>query len=193
MPESRNQACRGVDTYAGYGIGLGKQARFERYPGQGDDPVAAHGAVAFVMQKQDPQIRFLRDRFRKQASVHVRMAAGLPHERPAKMVQALLCMAPPGQNGIALEGRVAVDDHAQRLARRMRIDHGNPGPLLGRFPAGSVFDIHAEPMTEKSPGLRLCAIRRFSPLQCVDEGREPFLSKARPTPGSAALLSRVRP
>ena len=159
MPESRNQACRGIDTYAGYGIGSGKQARFERHSGYCDDPVAAHGAVAFVVQKQDPEIRFFRDRFRKQASVHVRMAAGLPHERPAEIVQALLCMAPSGQNGIAFEGRVAVDDHAQRFARRMRIDHGNPGPLRGRFPAGDFFDIHAEPMAEKWPGLHVHAIR----------------------------------
>jgi len=67
--------------------------------GDGDDPVAAHGAVALVVHEQDPNVGPGSDRRGDDAAVHVGVAARLPHECCAQVVEALLHPTAPGQDG----------------------------------------------------------------------------------------------
>ncbi len=129
-------AAGGVDVEAGLRAGGRYPAALDGQLGQGRHRMAAHGAVAFVVQEEHAERTVAAFGRGDDRAVHVRMAAWFPHEGLAEVVQALLAVAPALQHGLPLQFWKAFDDHAKGLAARMAVDAaqaeagrvGRPGP-----------------------------------------------------------------
>ena len=96
-----DQAGRAVDAHRGLRGLHRQQACFQRHLGDGDDPVAAHGAVALVVHEEDADVGPGGHRRGEDAAVHVGMAPRLEHQRRAQVVEVLLHVPPAGQDGVA--------------------------------------------------------------------------------------------
>ena len=99
-----DQAGRAVDAHAGLRRRHRQEAGFQRHLGDGDDAVAAHGAVALVVHEEHAEVGAGRDRRGEEAAVHVGVAARLPHERGAQAVAALPHPAPLASAELSPDG-----------------------------------------------------------------------------------------
>ena len=120
-----HQTAGGVKPDGGGRSGSRKQALFQHDRRESDDSVPAHGAVAFIVKKQDPGIG-LRVRGRdQQAPVHIVVPSRFPHERSPKIVKvrpAILSFFQDGGTGrLGEPGR----DHAKRFAGNVAVEGGN--------------------------------------------------------------------
>ena len=92
-----DKARRCVNRHPRLGLDSIDHSGFHRGGRDADDPVAAHGAVALVVQEQDAEVRFGRLRRRDDAAVHVGVPPGLPHQGGAEVVQVLPGEAASGE------------------------------------------------------------------------------------------------
>ncbi len=115
----------GVDPHRAAGF---DEPGLDSCGGEGDDPMAAHGAETGVVEEEDTHVAVGGHRLGHDTPVHVRMAAGLPHEHSPQTVQVLGGVAPLGEHRAA--GRVgkALDDDTQRLAGGVGIHRPEANP-----------------------------------------------------------------
>jgi hypothetical protein len=68
------------------------------------------------------------------------MAARLPHQRGAQVVEVLFDPAAPGQDGVAGEFRETVRDDAEGFAAGVRVDRGEAASI-GTWARGWAFSV----------------------------------------------------
>ena len=90
---------------------------------QCDDGVSTHGAVAFVVHEQHPQIGLRQLAVHDQGPVHVIVSPRLVHERPPEVVQMFPDVTALGKHAVTFDLRVATEDDPQRLSARVHVDH----------------------------------------------------------------------
>ncbi|VTR68095.1 hypothetical protein DESC_690032 [Desulfosarcina cetonica] len=141
----RNQPRRCVDAHRGERFDHRYQPRFHGHGGHGDDAVAAHGAVALVMQEKHPEIGVYRHRRGDDAAIHVRVAARLPHEGPADGIMLRDHVASVLKDRGAGKFRQPAGDNPEWLAAGMGIEGGDFSPACRRGPlAQGVEQGHGE-------------------------------------------------
>src|SRR5437764_15206647 len=64
-----------------------------------DNAVPTHGTIAFIMHKEDTQVRFGCHVLSQHRSVHIPMPSWLPHQGASNMVELRLHKAPAFQYG----------------------------------------------------------------------------------------------
>ena len=105
-----------------------------------DDAVAAHGAPALIVEKEDAERPVGCHRLGGDAAVHVGVAARLPHQCRAKAVEVLAGVAPLGQDGVAGDGRQPAGDDAQWFAGGMGVDSSDQWPVASdQSPPSTVY------------------------------------------------------
>jgi hypothetical protein len=100
--------------------------------GQRDDRMAAHRAVAFVMQEEDVEVGGFRRRDHR--AIHVGVAARLEHQRRAQVIAIRAEPAAFFQHIAVGHTRYVGDDDAQRLAAGVHVDRVDAQPVSGRLP-----------------------------------------------------------
>src|SRR6185369_4967434 len=88
--------------------------------------------VAFVVQKEDIEISIFRRR--DHSSIHIRMAARLPHEPGTQMVVLLTKVTTLLKHSPAFNRRQSIDDDAKRLATGVHVESSDASPVLRRTP-----------------------------------------------------------
>ena len=112
-----------------------QHARLEQRRHHGDDAVAAHRAVALVVQEEYAEVRIGCVRWQHDAAVHVCVASRLPHQRPAVVVEPVPRIAPPRQHRVTFWQRHAREQDAQRLSAGVSVQHGDALHARARLPA----------------------------------------------------------
>jgi hypothetical protein len=87
--------------------------------------VAAHGAVALIVDEQHGEIGFRMIGLNRDDAVHVKMAARLENEKSAQLIQMLAGIPALIQNPLSGDLRKAAHDQPYRLARGMHFDRIN--------------------------------------------------------------------
>src|ERR1044072_7657465 len=94
--------------------------------------MAAHRAVAFVVEKKDVRVRVTGGR--NHGTVHVGVTARLPHSSPANMIVMLAKIAALLKHRFAFNLRQPGSVDTQRLAARVHFDRRDLLPVRGRSP-----------------------------------------------------------
>lgn len=124
--ESGHQPAWAVDVdtdLAGAGRGCGYQPEVEGEAAQRQHCVAAHGAVALVVQEQDAQVRVRQFARHQHSPVHIPVAPRLEDEPSSQVVKVLAHVAPLGQQRGADHFRTPRQHDAQGLAARVHVHH----------------------------------------------------------------------
>ena len=122
------------------------QPALDGHRDDGDDAVAAHRAVAFVVHEEHAGIRIRTFRLGQQRAVHVRVPARLEHQRRAQVVAVGPHPLAPLEHRRALDARKAVHDESERFAGGVCVDgaegdHGwGVGSGLRAQGSGKTFD-----------------------------------------------------
>ena len=113
--------CRRIE-HDGVAVAGDDQPAFDRHRHDSDDAVAAHRAVALVVHEEHARVRVRMFRLGQQRAVHVRVAAGLQHQRGSQVVAVGPHPLTPLEHRPALHARKAVHDEPERLASGVRVD-----------------------------------------------------------------------
>ncbi|MCG8492570.1 MAG: hypothetical protein MI743_13200 [Sneathiellales bacterium] len=91
--------------------------------------MATHGAIAFIVQKNDTKIRIRHVGFYQQGAIHVSVSPGLIHQETAKMIRFLLEIASLFEQCKACWKGDALCDYSKRLAPCMHLDSSDRAHL----------------------------------------------------------------
>src|SRR5262249_38445612 len=95
MCYSSYKPCRVIEVYWSLQPLQLYGTSFNQCSNEGNDPVTAHRAVAFVVQEEYPKVGVGGHRRGQHAAIHIVVAARLPHQRPPHMGGGLAHETPP--------------------------------------------------------------------------------------------------
>ncbi len=133
MRPGLDKACRSIKAENRGLLGDGPETPFEDRSRQRDDPVSAHRAVTFVVEKENSQVTSPIDRLRQNTPVHVCMPPRFPYQGLSKMVQVALHVASFGQDAFSRDSGESPCDDPQGLSGCVKVESRDLRPA-SRWP-----------------------------------------------------------